>query len=79
MITHIPVFAIGHPDGHNGVRENTIVMALRDEYGKRNRNLRMWVLLVIFLFLAGLFVYDHFHQSNRHMENSVTNDDQADY
>jgi hypothetical protein len=44
-----------------------------------NSNFRMWVLLFVFLFLAGLFVYDHFHQSAQAGEIKMTNEDQADY
>jgi hypothetical protein len=52
---------------------------ISDEQRKRNGNLRMWILLGIFLILAGLFVYDHFHQANQRMGSRLTNEDQVDY
>ncbi len=54
-------------------------MKTSDEHNKRNSNLRMWILLGIFLILAGLFVYDHFQQLNHRMESRSTNEDQVDY
>ena len=55
------------------------IMESSDGQNKRNSNLRMWILLGIFLILAGLFVYGHFHQTNRRMESKLTNEDQVDY
>lgn len=54
-------------------------MESSDEKDRGISNLRMWILLGIFLILAGLFVYNHFHQSNRHMDKRLTNEDQVDY
>jgi hypothetical protein len=54
-------------------------MESTDEQKQRNRNLRMWILLGIFLILASLFVYDHFHQSVQHKESRQVNEDRADY
>ena len=49
------------------------------EQNKGRSDLRMWILLGIFLILAGLFVYDHIHQSKHPIENKLTTEDQADY
>jgi hypothetical protein len=46
---------------------------------KGSSNLRMWILLGIFLILAGLFVYDHVHQANRPMGSKLANEEQVDY
>jgi len=54
-------------------------METSGEQHKGNSNLRMWILLGIFLILAGLFVYDHFQQLNHRMESRLTNEDQVDY
>ena len=54
-------------------------MESSDEQNKVSSNFRMWILLGIFLFLAGLFVYDHFHQSNQRMGSKMINEEQVDY
>jgi hypothetical protein len=56
-----------------------MIMESTDEQNKVKSNLRMWILLGIFLILAGLFVYDHFQQSNRRFESRQSNEDQVDY
>ncbi|HLA60260.1 MAG TPA: hypothetical protein VK622_15910 [Puia sp.] len=54
-------------------------MESTDEQRKGNGSLRMWILLGIFLILAGLIVYGHFQQSNHRMEGKLTSEDQVDY
>jgi hypothetical protein len=54
-------------------------MESSDEQKKGTGNLRMWILLGIFLILAGLFVYDHFQQVNHNVGGRVINEDQVDY
>jgi hypothetical protein len=54
-------------------------MESSDEQNKKISNLRMWILLGIFLILAGLFAYDHFHQADKHLKSNLTTEDQADY
>ena len=66
-------------DYSDQVRNKTKNMELSDEQSKGNGNLRMWILLGIFLILAGLFVYDHFHQAKHLLESKQTNEEQADY
>jgi hypothetical protein len=63
----------------NGYKNKTMIMAALDEQNEGKTNLRMWILLVIFLFLAGLFVYDHYHQTNQHLDSKLSNEDRADY
>jgi hypothetical protein len=54
-------------------------MESSEKQKKGNSALRMWILLGIFLILAGLFVYDHVQQVNQHAEPKLTNKDQVDY
>ena len=54
-------------------------MESSDEQSKGNGNLRMWIILGIFLILAGLFVYDHFHQAKHQIKSKQKKEEQADY
>ena len=55
-------------------------MGSTDEQNKGKGNLRMWILLGIFLILAGLFVYDHFHQPIQYKDSKQVKEEQeADY
>ena len=54
-------------------------MESTDRHSKGNSNLRMWILLGIFLILAGLFVYDHFHQENKHIKSKPSSEEMTDY
>jgi len=56
-----------------------MIIESTDRHSKGNSNLRMWILLGIFLILAGLFVYDHFHQENKHKINKPSSEERADY
>jgi hypothetical protein len=56
-----------------------MIMAESREHRIRNSSFWMWILLFIFLFLAGLFVYDHFHQSDRHPKAKLSSEEPTDY
>jgi len=69
---------IGRRTGNHQVSKRKI-MESSDGQKQGNGNLRMWILLGIFLILAGFFVYSHFHEANRSMDRKLSNEDQVDY
>lgn len=57
----------------------TKIMPGSTEQHKGETSLRIWILLCIFLILAGLLVYDQFHQAHQRIDRKMADEDQMDY